>query len=335
MLPSIAFPSPGGEHTNSLSGLYTQLYERELHAETFKDYEHIRGVPSKHGLTTAAFDTDTSTDSYDILVMGYPPETRSSIAKAVNESANALKNRHPTISLQHLQTVVIGADHQEALNFCREAARPFDENFVQHVAHAWGCCFPTEHGIVAIVHTSVIAAALSADPPFIASGKRVIRHELCHAHDVGKRRAWLLRWAKEPASYHRAYGDCQNLWAEYFANRFAYFVGDEPYSDILRLSQVLQHLHTLPRAPATRALCAAMGYALGTLHGMDQPLPAVAPQLQRQIQSMGLLQAWNMTDAALPKMLSTGAAWDSENGILYAADMVRSIEQCCERVCTQ
>jgi hypothetical protein len=44
-LPSIPFPSPSGEHINGLSRLYTRLYEKELHTETFKDYERIRGMP--------------------------------------------------------------------------------------------------------------------------------------------------------------------------------------------------------------------------------------------------------------------------------------------------
>lgn len=333
MLPSIAIPSPSVELSTGLLHPYTRMNESELHAETFKDYERICRMPSERGLATAVRETDTGTQGYDILVMGYPPETRSPMANAITEIANTLQSHHPAISLQHLQTVVIGADYQDALNFCAKAAYPFDKNFVQRVAHAGGCCFPTEQGIVVILNASVIAAALSNDAPSLFLGKRIIRHELCHAHDIGRRRAWLLRWAKEPTSYHLAYGNCQNLWAEYFANRFAYYEGDEPYTDILRLSQVLQHLHTMQSDKASSALCAAMGYVLGTLHAMDQPLQAVAPALQRQIQSKGLLCAWNTADTALRKMLSTGAAWDHEDGILNVADAVHSVEQCCKRLC--
>ena len=111
----------GWKQSDRLLRLHTPLGPDVLLAETLKGYERISGVRSERGLANAASDADT----YDILVMGYPHETRSLIANAVNESAAALQNHHPAISLQYLQTVVIAADYQHALTFCHESAAAF------------------------------------------------------------------------------------------------------------------------------------------------------------------------------------------------------------------
>lgn len=335
--------SSNSTHGPTESATEDRLYQQTPNAPALDDNLMISKLPGHEFIREVSIHDDKvqiiedpdfcGTETFNTLVVGYPPETGRRIATAIGECANALEHQYEGFSLEHLQSVVIAANYQDALNLCSESARPYDRNFLLHVSNSSGCCFPTDQGVVMVLDGEVVTGALSVGIEAKVWGIHIIRHELCHVADLGKCRKWLMQYARSPQSFHPMYGDCYSLWAEYFANRFAHFGGHQPDTDVLRLSQLLKYMHILPLNSAISDLCAAMGFALGTLHAMNESLESVAPELHAQIASVGLLQAWNEADFVLRNMTHTWEAWKHQDGILCLTDIVTTIRQYCERFC--
>ena len=201
-----------------------------------------------------------------VEVVGCRDSTGKTVAEVMQMLGAWLMYTHDFIDLQHVEKVVVGLNYPLALERCREQAEKFSSGFVQTASTALGVSYATDQGVAVRINGEVLADVSAAQSTTIAADNaRVVIHELCHGHDLGKRHSSVWRTAAHmPGNNVLLARLCEALWSEYFANRYSYFCSPSLESDWTRLEVLLDALPTLPHARAAHSTATTFGYVLGS-----------------------------------------------------------------------
>ncbi len=238
------------------------------------------------------------------------------VADVVQAVAVLLTLEHPFIDLQHVARFVVGFDYARAIERWRPSAEAFAPNFSQVAVTSLGVCFLTDEGVVVLVHGDLLSSVLGSPATLTADGARIVVHELCHGHDLGRRQAWLRRSA--PSTDQREeqiWSLCNALWSEYFANRYSYFCSPSLDCDWTRLEVLLDALPSLTAGQAAQSAAAVFGYVLGSLSASGAELESLRPDLVGRLSEARLGSAWDVARRETGLLAQTGEAWQSADGL--------------------
>jgi hypothetical protein len=264
-----------------------------------------------------------------ITIAGYPEEAAEALQQLAQDMARHLLSHHPFLSFDRLECLLIAHDFRVGLALYEADGRAYDARFMDNAETALGVVLPTQAGLVAIIHPQVMAQLQGSDLAEKHQSQRVLMHELCHVHDIGLRREWLLRRARQRHDSDWLYWRCDSLWAEYFANRYSHVEGCDESDEWRRLDVLLEHLPDVEPEYASRQLASAFGYALGTLAALNADVHDARPDMARRIRAHGLAPAWLEARTVTEELAQTGECWQCEEGVLRLATAVRLIENTC------
>lgn len=265
-----------------------------------------------------------------IGVMGYPDEITAALLQAAQRFAARLIRRHPFLSFDALECLVIGSDFRDVLAAYEIEGRAYCAQFMAAAETALAVALPTRAGVVAIIHPQVMQQMLSAEPAVQNNGIRIFMHELCHVHDLGLRRKWVLQRARPQQAPDPLFWRCNSLWAEYFANRYSHFNGVDLGDEWQGLELVLEHLPRLEPSFAAQQVATAFGGALGSLAAEGIELDDARPDLAARVRAGGLSAAWLEASAVTEQLTLSGECWQHEAGVLRLMTAARLITNACK-----
>ena len=268
-----------------------------------------------------------------IETIGFNDRAVAFISETAQRYAALLRRRHPFLSFDRLDRLVVGVDYRKSVMRFEAEGFAYNQHYADDVEDTLGLVFPTSRGLILIVHPQVILQLMQDDERELARGIRVFMHELCHLHDLGLRGEWQLRRARGPHLKDRVHWHCSSMWAEYFANRYSHFEAADVTDDWSRLFELLYLLPSLDAEFALPRLASAFGYALGTLAAMGSTLESVQPDLAQRLRDNGLGSAWTQAETTLNQLAETRECWLHDGGLRGLEPAVRSIERACVSVC--
>lgn len=270
----------------------------------------------------------------EVEVVGYADAAAGKrYAEIIQLFGTLLTHTHPFITFEHVERVVVALDYPLALQRYRAQAEAFAVDFL-HVAHtAEGFAFATERGAIAIVGAKALVGTLSETQSTVAGCSRIVVHELCHGHDIGRMRPWLWQAATNP---RRTTGDeatmywlCYTMWSEYFANRYSYFCNPSLADEWTRLELLFDYLPGMTPSQAAKTIAQTFGYALGSLAAEGAMLQDLRPDLTQRLRACGLWAAWFEASTVTAQLAQTGECWQHEAGMLRLATAARLIVSTC------
>jgi hypothetical protein len=265
-----------------------------------------------------------------VAISGYEQESADQLHEVVQQAARALTRTHPFLSLGELECLTLGSDYRAALQLHETEGHAYSAEFMNSAETTLGLTLPTPTGVVVIVHPQVMAQMQSTERAETNKGCRIFMHELCHAHDIGLRREWLLHRARIPRDTDPLYWRCHVLWAEYFANRYSHFDGCDESDEWRRLDLLLEHLPLLSPEEAPEELAASFGYVLGTLAAICADVHDAHPAMARSIRAHGLAPAWLEARTVADELARTGECWQRDDAVLRLSTAVRLIDDACQ-----
>lgn len=243
-----------------------------------------------------------------------------------------LLQEHPFIQLDGVERVVVAIDYPAALQRHCARARVFCSNFLEVAHAAEGVTFPTEHGAVVLVRGEALLKALRDDEADMSGVARIVVHELCHAHDLARRRTWLLRAAaRRGPDFASAdgYWLCNAIWSEYFANRYSYFCAPRLDDERVRFRATFEGLQRLSADAAMSHLANLFGYALGSLSAAGARLEDLGGDVPGQLRVHGLWAAWVEAHTVTAALAQSGECWDDEAGVQRLMTAAHLIANAC------
>lgn len=254
--------------------------------------------------------------------------------EAVQRCAATLLKRHPFLSLDALDRLVIGHDYLDAMHvYLADGRAHLSERYIEKAMYSLAHVLPTQAGIAVIVHPDVLLALQSTEPVQQVKGQRILMHELCHVHDLGLQRLWLMQHTQGNTDVCRTFRACFPLWSEYFANRYSYAEGSDQSDEWMRLDNLLQPFEQLEPGFAVGQTVQRFGYVLGGLAGQGVDLQDVRPDLVPRLHASGLWDAWREAQAMTAWLTETGACWINAQGVISLQGTVEQIREVCWQRC--
>lgn len=244
-----------------------------------------------------------------------------------------LMKAHPFINLEQVERVVVALNYPLALERYRARAEAFAADFTGVADTTDGFSFVTESGVIVVVGPNAFLGTLKETQGTVAASSRIVVHELCHGHDLGRMRPWLWRAAtnRNGTSVGEAslYWLCQTLWAEYFANRYSYFCAPSLAGEWVRLELLLAYLPSMGPVQAARNIVLTFGYVMGSLAAEGARLEGLRPDLVQGLRACGLWAAWFEACTVTERLAQTGECWELESGVLQLTTAVRLVVNTC------
>lgn len=254
-------------------------------------------------------------------------------AEIIQLFGTLLTHTHPFITLEHVERVVVALNHALAVQRYREQAEIFAADFLQVANNAEGFAFATERGVIAIVGAKALLGTLSESQTTVAACTRIVVHELCHGHDIGRMHPWLWQAATNPhrttADEAKMYWLCYTMWSEYFANRYSYFCNPSLADEWARLELLFDHLPGMNPSQAAKTIALTFGYALGSLAAEGATLQDLRPDLTQRLRACGLWAAWFEASNVTAQLAHTGECWQHAGGLLRLTTAARLIVSAC------
>jgi hypothetical protein len=266
-----------------------------------------------------------------IEIVGCDGPDAQSMAEVVQLLGVLLMRTHPVISLEHIERLVVAVNYPLALQRYRAQGETFAADFMQTAGHAEGLAFATERGVIVIVGGDAVLGSLDTIPSKATASARVVVHELCHGHDLGKLHPWL--WAasqkRAPDDEATLYWLCYTMWSEYFANRYSYFCNPSLADEWTRLELLFDHLPSMNPSQAAKTIALTFGYALGSLAAEGATLQDLRPDLTQRLRACGLWAAWFEASTVTEQLAQTGECWQHAGGLLRLTTAARLIISAC------
>lgn len=252
-------------------------------------------------------------------------------AEVIQRLGTQLTHTHRFITLEHVERLVVAVNYPLALQRYQAQAEVFEADFLQAADAAEAFAFVTERGVVAVVRAALLDT-LGETENTRAASSRIVTHELCHGHDLGRRHPWL--WQAATSRHFTSVNEatlhwlCHFLWSEYFANRYSYFCNPSLADDWVRLELLFDRLPGMEPSHAGKAIAMAFGYALGSLAAEGASLQDLRPDLTRRLRACGLWAAWFEAGSVTAQLAQTGECWQHPGGLLRlktAATLIVSV----------